>query len=162
MLSLDKSLHCLRVELNRQITLFLYYKVYPKENSKKFPQEKSAIFFYFDHQNIDEKFFYYYMSSAGQIENVEFGNYINRKGSKNKRRIVNFAIVKFYDKESMENLLNRLDMQLKINSLIEKKKNRPVDFSYNPLDNMDEEGEELVDDGPDEDGFIEVKANKGK
>lgn len=159
-LSLDKSLNCLRIELNRQITVFLYYKIYPKKNSEKFPQDRSAIFFYFDNKHIDEKFFHYYISSAGQIENVEFGNYINKKGSSSKRRVINFAIVKFDEKESLENLLNRLDMQLKINSCIERSKNRTVDFSYNPLEDINEDGDEINDDQPDADGFIEVKANK--
>lgn len=159
-LSLDKSLHCIRVELNRHNTVFLYYKIYPKNNSEKFPQERSAIFFYFDNQNVDEKFFHFYISCAGEIENVEFGNYINRKGSSSKRRIINFALVKFYEKESIENLLNRLDMQLKINAIIERSKNRSVDFSYNPLENIDEQGEDIEEDGPDADGFVEVKANR--
>lgn len=160
MLSLDKSLHCLRVELNRHTTIFLYYKVYPKKDSAKFPQERSAIFFYFDNQHIDEKFFHFYISCAGQIEQVEFGNYINRKGSSSKRRIVNFAIVKFDEKEALENLLNRLDMQLKINTVIERTKNRTVDFSYNPMEEINEQGEEIEEDQPDAEGFIEVKANK--
>jgi len=134
--------------------------MYPKKNSDKFPQDRSAIFFYFDNQHIDEKFFHYYISSAGQMENVEFGNYINKKGSSSKRRVVNFAIVKFDEKESLENLLNRLDMQLKINNLIERSKNRTVDFSYNPLEDIDENGDEIDDDQPDADGFVEVKANK--
>jgi len=158
----DKSLKCLRIELKRNLTIFLYYKKYPKENSTKFPQEKSAIFFYFDNTNIDEKFFHYYISLAGQIENVEFGNYINRRGSSSKRRIINFAIVKFSDEENIENLLNRKEMQMKINMFIDQTKNRTADFSFNPIENFDEEGNDLIEDGPDEDGFVEVKANKCK
>ena len=57
-LSLDKSLHCLRIELNRHTTVFLYYKVYPKQNSAKFPQDRSAIFFYFDNQQQLNKLLY--------------------------------------------------------------------------------------------------------
>lgn len=159
-LSLDKSLHCLRIEINRHNTIFLYYKVYPKKNSEKFPQDRSAIFFYFDNQHIDYKFFHYYISCAGQIDAVEFGNYINRKGASSKRRVINFAIVKFEEKEALENLLNRLEMQLKINAVIENSKNRAVDFSYNPLEDLNEQGEEIEEGKPDADGFIEVTANK--
>lgn len=93
---------------------------------------------------------------------MEFGNYINRKGSSSKRRIVNFAIVKFDEKEALENLLNRLDMQLKVNSLIERSKNRPVDFSYNPLEDLNEQGEDMEERQPDADGFMEVTAHKCK
>jgi hypothetical protein len=161
-LSSDKSLHCLRVEINRHTIIFLYYKIYPKANSEKFPQDKSAIFFFFDNKNVDEKFFHYYISLAGQIDNVEFGNYINKRGSSSKRRIINFAIVKFYESDSLVLLLNRFDMQLKINNFIEKSKNRTVDLSYNPLENLDEEGDEIDEIGPDADGFVEVKATKCK
>lgn len=158
----DKTLKCLRIELKRNLTIFLYYKKYPKENSEKFPHERSAIFFYFDNTHVDEKFFYYYICFAGQIENIEMGNYINRRGSSNKRRIINFAIIKFMEEEYLENLLNRREMQIKINNFIDQMKGRSADFSFNPLENYDEEGNEIVDNGPDEEGFVEVKANKCK
>ena len=93
---------------------------------------------------------------------MEFGNYINRRGSSSKRRIINFAIVKFSEEENLENLLNRNEMQLKINNFIDKTKNRSADFSFNPIENFDDDGEEIEEDLPDEDGFVEVKANKCK
>jgi len=93
---------------------------------------------------------------------VEFGYYINRKGASSKRRVINFAIVKFDEKEALDNLLNRLDMQLKVNALIERSKNRAVDFSYNPLEDFNEQGEEIEEVKPDSDGFMEVTANKCK
>ena len=93
---------------------------------------------------------------------MEFGNYINRKGASSKRRVINFAIVKFDEKEALENLLNRFDMQLKINALIERSKNRSVDFSYNPLQDLDEQGQEMEEKKPDADGFMEVTANRCK
>jgi hypothetical protein len=60
----------------------------------------------------------------------------------------------------LKNLLIRLEIQLKINSLIERTKNRTVDFSYNPIEDMNEEGEDRDEDVLDADGFIEVKANR--
>lgn len=62
----------------------------------------------------------------------------------------------------MDILLNRLDMQLKVNAVIERSKNRAVDFSYNPLEDLDEQGEEKEEGKPDADGFMEVTANKCK
>jgi hypothetical protein len=161
----DKSLQCLRIEINSHVAVFLYYKKYPKENSEKFPRDLSVIFFYFDKEYVDEKFIYTYLSLAGQIDLVEFGNYVNRKGSKKKRRIVNFAIVKYVDEDAVSFLMDRCEAQMRINDFIENKKNRNVALSYDPLKEADEEEEEFLAgevDHPDEDGFVEVIGDKRK
>ena len=93
----DKSLKCLRIEINSNNVVFLYYKIYPKEDSIRFPQIKSAIFFYFDSDHVDKHFIKTYISQVGPIDEIETGNYINRKGSKKKRKTVFFAIVKFIE-----------------------------------------------------------------
>ena len=150
----DKNLQCIRVEINSHVTVFLYYKKYPKPDSKKFPQERSAIVFYFDSGDyVNEKFIWTYFSLAGQVEDVELGSYINKKGSKKKRRVVNFAIVKFVEEEDLQGLLNRYEMQMKINSFLETRKNRNVNLDYDPLKDVEEEEEEEVD----SEGFVEVK-----
>ena len=151
----DKSLQCIRVELNSHITVFLYYKVYPKTNSKRFPQDRSAIIFYFDNEHINQNFLKIYMSLVGGVDEIEIGSYINRKGSKKKRRVVNFALVKFMEPETLVSLMNRYETQMKINNFIENKKNRKINLSYDPL--RDEENQEEDENQADEDGFVEVK-----
>lgn len=151
----DKSLQCIRIELNSHVTVFLYYKKYPKPDSKRFPQDRSAILFYFDNENINQNFLKTFMSLVGSVDELDIGSYINRKGSKVKRRIVNFAIVKFVESEHLNSLMNRYETQMKINKFIENKKNRKINLSYDPLnydDNQDDEEAQV-----DEDGFVEVR-----
>ena len=157
-LTLDKSLQCLRMEINTHVTVFLYYKIYPKADSVKFPQTLSAIFFYFDNEHINEKFFKTYISLIGGIDTIEIGSYINRKGSKKKRRVVNFAIVKFLSEESLTSLINRHTTQMTINSFLELRKNRNVQLSYDPLGDEQEPVEEEID----ADGFVTVKKELSK
>jgi len=151
----DKSLQCIRIELNSHVTVFLYYKKYPKPDSKRFPQDRSAILFYFDNENINQNFLKTFMSLVGSVDELDIGSYINRKGSKVKRRIVNFAIVKFVESEHLNSLMNRYETQMKINKFIENKKNRKINLSYDPLnydDNQDDEEAQV-----DQDGFVEVR-----
>ena len=84
-----QNLKCLRIQENLHRKYFLYYKQYPKPNSDKFPQKLSAIFFYFS-DDLDEKFFYLYISLIGQIDDVSLGSFFNRKGSKSKRKMIHF------------------------------------------------------------------------
>jgi hypothetical protein len=152
----DKSLQCIRIELNSHVTVFIYYKIYPKADSKRFPQDRSAILFYFDNENINQNFLKTYMSLVGSVDEIDIGSYINRKGSKKKRRVVNFAIVKFVESEHLNSLMNRYETQMKMNKFIENKKNRKININYDPLnyeDNLDDEEEAQVD----EDGFVEVR-----
>ena len=152
----DKSLQCIRIELNSHVTVFIYYKIYPKADSKRFPQDRSAILFYFDNENINQNFLKTYMSLVGSVDEIDIGSYINRKGSKKKRRVVNFAIVKFVESEHLNSLMNRYETQMKMNKFIENKKNRKINLNYDPLnyeDNLDDEEEAQVDD----DGFVEVR-----
>ncbi len=153
-----KNLHFLRIELNSHRTILLYYKPYPKKDSKKYPQNLTSIFFYFD-EELDEKFFYLYISLIGQIDTVDLGSFFNRKGSKNKRKIVKFAIVKFTEEESLNNLMNQYKTQLSINEYLEKIRHKDIDINYDPL--KDEMGFNTIGE-PDEDGFVEVKANTRK
>jgi len=160
----DKSLQVLRIELNRSNTVFLYYRIYPKKDSEKYPQEKTALFFFFDDtETVTEKFLQLYLSIAGEITRIDFGKYLNKKGCKKKRKLVKFAIVVFDEEKSLKKLMMRTDMQIKINALIEKKKSgQEVALSYDigNTDNINEEGdmEEEVEE-EDEDGFVEVNAN---
>jgi hypothetical protein len=148
----DKSLQCVRVEINSHVTIFLYYKIYPKTESKRFPQDKTSIFFFFDNENVNDIFFKTYISLIGQIDEVEIGSYINKKGSKKKRRVVNFAIVKFMEEESLTSLMDRYKTQMKINEFLETRRNRKINLSYDPLADEEEQENEV-----DEDGFVEVK-----
>lgn len=150
-----ENLHFLRIELNSHKTILLYYKRYPKP-SKKYPQNLTSIFFYFD-EELDDKFFYLYISLMGQIDFVDLGSFFNRKGSKNKRKIVKFAIVKFTEEESLNVLMNQYKSQLLINEYLEKIRHKDIDIIYDPLrDNY------LNNNNVDEDGFIEVKVNTRK
>jgi hypothetical protein len=158
-LSQDKSLQCIRIEINSHVTCFLYYKQYPKANSEKFPQERTAIIFYFDDSNINERLIWTYISLVGQIEDLELGSYINKRGNKKKRRVINFALVKFLEEESLLNFLNRYETQMKINDFVQQKRNRNVNLDYDPL----KDEEKLIEDEEvDEDGFVTVTADKSK
>ena len=95
----------------------------------------------------------------GQIDFVDLGSFFNRKGSKNKRKIVKFAIVKFTEEESLNVLMNQYKSQLLINEYLEKIRNKDIDINYDPLK---EENELNIIDEPDKDGFIEVKSNTRK
>ena len=154
----DKNLQCIRVEINSHVTVFLYYKKYPKADSKKFPQDRSAIIFYFDNEKVDQKFLWQYLSLIGQVEELEVGSYINKKGNKKKRRVVNFAIVKFLEEETLESFLNRYETQIKINNFLEIKKNRNINLDYDPMKDEEEQEEEEED----EDGFVTVRSDKTK
>ena len=154
-----QSLQCLRIEENKNRIIFLYYQQYPKKNSERFPQNLTAIFFYFDYQ-LEDEFFYLYASLVGQVDDVKQGSFFNRKGSKSKRRVVNFAIVKFVEEESMTKLKDTKLVQRAINNYLDNKRNRNIQLSYDPLkDNIDEENEEKE---VDDDGFVEVKPNTAK
>jgi len=156
----DKNLQCVRVEINSHVTVFLYYKKYPKSDSKKYPQDRSAIVFFFDHEKVDEKFLWTYLSLIGQIDDLEIGSYINRKGCKKKRRVVNFAIVKFLEEDSLVSFLDRYQTQMKINNFLENKKNRNINLDYDPLkDNFEDEFEE---EEVDEEGFVTVSKDVTK
>lgn len=157
-LASDKSLQCIRIEVNSHVAVFLYYKRYPKENSQKFPQDRTAIVFYFDNEFVNEKFIKNYMSLIGQVDEVEVGSYINRKGSKKKRRVVNFAIVKFLEEEALLTLLDRYQTQLRINEFLDLKRNKNVSLNYDPLKDEEAEEEEEVD----EDGFVKVTSDVTK
>ena len=156
-LSQDKSLQCVRIEINTHVTCFLYYKTYPKANSERFPQDRTAIIFFFDDANVNEKFLWTYISLIGQIDDLELGSYINKKGSRKKRKVVNFALVKFLEEESLQSFLNRFETQLKINNFLEQKKNRNINLDYDPLKDEEYEEEEV-----DEEGFVTVTADKSK
>lgn len=150
-----KNLKCLRVEENSHRIIFLYYKQYPKENSTRFPQKLSAIFFYFDIE-LDEKFFYLYCSLVGQVDEVELGSFFNRRGSKNKRKIVNFAIVKYTEEDSLKNLLDQHETQRKVNDYLENQRNRRINLHYDPLKSDEEDNNGK----PDDDGFITIRRKK--
>jgi hypothetical protein len=154
----DKSLQCLRIELNSSTTAFLYYKKYPKEDSKRFPQSRTAIFFYFDSESVNQQILKTYISQIGQIDEIELGNYINKKGLKKHHKIVYFAIVKFVDEESLILLLDQYKTQIKINQYIEVRKNKSVHISYDPMKEYNEEEEE-EEESVDSEGFVKVKGN---
>jgi hypothetical protein len=155
----DKTLQCLRIELNSSTTVFLYFKRYPKEDSKRFPQNRTAIFFYFDSTNIDQQILKTYISQLGQIDEIELGNYINKKGLKKHHKVVYFAIIKFLDEESLTGLLDQYSSQIKINQYIEKRKNKSVHISYDAMKEYNEEEEE---EEVDLEGFVKVTANRIK
>jgi hypothetical protein len=162
----DKSLQVLRIELNRAKTIFLYYRIYPKKDSLKYPTEKTALFFFFeDNETVTEKFLQMYLSIAGEINRIDFGKYLNKKGCKKKRKLVNFAIVLFNEEGSLNRLMRRTDMQIKINGFIEKKRSgQEVALSYDigNTKNVDDEGEwqDAGEEDEDEDGFVQVNANR--
>jgi len=164
-LSSDKTLQVLRIEINRSKTVFLYYRIYPKKDSNKYPTEKTALFFFFDdNEVINEKFLQMYISLAGEITSIDFGKYLNKKGCKKKRKLVNFAIVLFSEEKSLKNLMMRTEMQVKINNFIEKKKSGQeivLNYDIGDTNNINEEGDfiEEEDVEEDEDGFIEVNPN---
>ena len=160
----DKSLQVLRIELNRSNTIFLYYRIYPKKDSPKYPPSKTALFFFFDDNNtINEKFLWMHLSLAGEISSIDFGKYLNKKGCKKKRKLVNFAIVLFSEETGLRQLMDRINMQIKINNFIERKKSGQeiaLDYDIGDADNINEDGEmEEEDEEEDEDGFVEVKGN---
>lgn len=157
----DKSLQCIRIELNTHISILLYYKVYPKNNSERFPQNRTAIFFFFDHLNINEKLLKEYISQMGDIDEIQIGSYINKKGSKKKRKIVNFALIKFMDEESLNFLMKRHQAQMKINEYIENRKNKKIQLSYDPLKDEEDQFNEN-EENEDEDGFVKVSQNDAK
>jgi hypothetical protein len=155
----DKSLQCLRVELNAHDTIFLYYKIYPKAGSKRFPQDMTAIIFYFDSEHIDERLLKTYIGQAGQIDTVELGSYVNKRGHKNtKGKIVNFAIIKFLEEEGLTALLNHSKMQTKINEYIENKRNRRLQLKYETINEELEEFEQEEEE-VDSEGFVKVNKN---
>jgi hypothetical protein len=154
----DKALQCLRIELSAHTTIFLYYKVYPKVGSKRFPQSRTAIIFYFDAEHIDQQIIKTYIGLAGQIDTVELGSYVNQKGYKNQKgKIVNFAIVKFVEEEGLEKLLSQKSMQVKINEYIEIKRSRRLQLNYDPIKEEDDEFAEEEEE--DDEGFIKVTKN---
>lgn len=161
----DKSLQVLRIEINRSKTVFLYYRVYPQKDSKKYPQNRSALFFFFDDEDVvNEKFIRTYLSIAGEITQVDFGKYLNKKGCKKKRKLVKFAIVVFSDEDGLKQVMDRVEMQIGINNVIEKRRaGREVTLNYNieNAENLDEDGEEIEENDEeeeDEDGFVEITA----
>ena len=150
----DKSLNVLRIEKNKHNTIFLYYKQYPKKDSSKFPTEQTAIFFYFDTENVNEKFLNEYLNIAGDIQSISFGKYLNKKGCKKKRRVVQFAIVTFKEESTLQTILNRNDFQIQINNYIEQK--RGLRLEYDPTKIFEAQNQESL---VDEDGFVKVTPN---
>lgn len=154
-----QNLRCLRIQEKANKVHFLYYKQYPKPNSLKFPQKLSAIFFYFD-EELQDKFFYLYLSLVGQIDDVSLGSYYNKKGSKNKRKLIYFAIVKFIEEEALIALLNQKETQIKINNYLQQIKHRKIELDYDPLQNIEDNN--INNEDADEDGFVEVKKTNTK
>ena len=150
----DKSLQIIRIEKNKTLTIFLYYKPYPKKDNSKFDSERSIIVFYFDTEHVNQKFLREYLCLAGDIESMSFGKYLNKKGCKKKRRVVQFAIITFDKKNSIDEMLDRSSLQLKINTLIEKKRGG-LNFDYDPtkLKELETQGD------LDLDGFVKVTPN---
>ncbi len=154
----DSSLQVVRIELNKHNTIFFYYKPYVKEDSLKFPPGKSILIFYFEPDLINENIIKEYFSLIGKIDTLSLGNYLNKSGSKKKRRVINFALIKFNKVISTDDL-NKSTFQDKIINYLEERKNRYVNVNYkldeNKLidDDIDEFGK------PDEEGFFEVKAS---
>jgi hypothetical protein len=149
----DKSLQIIRIERNKTLTIFLYYKPYPKKENSKFDSDRSIIVFYFDTEYVNEKFLKEYLSLAGDIESISFGKYLNKKGSKNKRRVVQFAVVTFSETSALESISERTSFQLKVNSLIEKKRGG-LSIDYDPTHMEDNKAAEI-----DEEGFMKVSGN---
>src|SRR4051812_10261588 len=108
----DKSLQIIRIEKNKTQTIFLYYKPYPKKENSKFDCDRSIIVFYFDSEFVNEKFLKEYLSLAGDIESISLGKYLNKKGSKNKRRVVQFAVITYAAQSAIETIIDRLNFQL--------------------------------------------------
>jgi hypothetical protein len=159
MIQNDKSLQCLRIELNAHTAVFLYYKVYPKSGSKRFPQNRTAIIFHFDPEHINDQVIKTYIGLAGQVDKIEQGSYVNQKGWRNQKgKIVTFVLVKFINEESLEQLLDSKAMQTKINNYIENKRNRKLQLTYDPIKEEDEDEEEEAD----SEGFVAVKSNSKK
>src|SRR5690242_9385276 len=92
----DSSLQILRIEKSRSQTVFLYFKRYPVQPSSKFDPERTLIFFYFEPSQVNESFLKEYFSNViGEIKSLSFGKYLNKKGSKAKRRLTYFSIITF-------------------------------------------------------------------
>jgi hypothetical protein len=149
----DKSLQIIRIEKNKSLTIFLYYKPYPPKDNSKFDHERTIILFYFEAEYVNEKFLKEYLSLAGDIESINFGKYLNKKGCKKKRRVVQFAVVTFHNKSAVQCILDRTNFQLKVNDLIERKRGG-LSLEYDPtrLDGVE-------DAEVDEDGFVKVSGN---
>ena len=107
-----------------------------------------------DTEFVNQKFLKEYLSLAGEIESISFGKYLNKKGSKNKRRVVQFAIITFQKKASFDVLLDRSNFQLQINSFVERKRGG-LSLDYDPA-NLEKPDNQ---DGLDDDGFIKVTPN---
>ena len=149
----DKTLQIIRIERNKSQTIFLYYKPYPRKENSKFDSERSIIVFYFDTEFVNEKFLKEYLSLAGDIESISLGKYLNKKGSKNKRRVVQFAVITFIEKEALETINDRTNFQLLVNSLIERKRGG-LSLDYDPTKLEAVEGGEV-----DDEGFVKVTGN---
>lgn len=153
----DPNINVVRIEITRVETVYLYFKQYPKE-SEKFPKDRSILVFFFNNELVTEKILYEYFSLVKKPEKIALGSFFNKKGSKKKRKIVYYAIIRFEDPTSIE----KNEFQIKINEYLETHKNRKLLVEFNPLkedaDNIYDEdnfGKDEVDD----DGFITIKAN---
>lgn len=152
-LELDQSLQVLRIEKNKNQTIFVYYKPYPKRPNSKFDSERSLLVFYFDNETVNERFLKEYFSLAGDVESFSFGKYLNKKGSKNKRKVVNFAIISFANEEAVQTVMDRSEFQLKVNNFVERKRGG-LNLEYDPT-NLDPTPAAEVD----EEGFVKVTGN---
>jgi hypothetical protein len=153
----DPNINTVRIEITRVETVYLYYKQYPKE-SDKFPKDRSLLVFYFNNELVTEKVLYEYFSLVKKPEKIALGSFFNKKGSKKKRKVVYYAIVRFEEPITID----KTDFQIKINEYLETHKNRKLLVEFNPLrednDNIYDD-ENFGKDEVDEDGFITIKAN---
>ena len=157
----DIHLQVVRVEIYRSKTLYFYYKIYNKENSTKFPSDKSILIYYFEPEIVNETIIREYFSLIATIDKISLGNFLNKSGSKKKRKVVNFALLKF-NSSIDSNSINKTTFQEKINRYIENKKRRNLKLDYNLKEDDLENEEEDEDEKPDSDGFYEVKGNQNQ
>lgn len=153
-----KSMKVVRVEVNKNQTVHLYFQRYNKV-SEQFPSNRSFLIYYFD-ESVDKDFLTEYLSLLDQkIDKISLGEFLNQKGSKKKRRIVYYALVRF----KKEITINDIDFQLKINDYLENVKNRNLTIDFVPLkesisiNNVFDPINEVED--IDEDGFTTITAN---
>jgi hypothetical protein len=158
----DPKLSIIKIEITKTEIVYLHYKQYPKPDSEKFPQDRSFLVFYFNKELINEDVLFEYFGLISKPEKIALGSFFNKKGSKRKRKIVYYAIIRF--PESLE--IDKIDFQLKVNEYLENKKHRKLLVDFNPLkedtfNNIYDE-DDFNQDEVDEDGFTKVQANNTK
>lgn len=153
-----KSMKVVRIEVNKNQTVHLYFQKYNKV-SEQFPSNRSYLIYYFD-ESVDKDFLKEYLSLLDQMpDKISLGEFLNQKGSKKKRKIIYYALVRF--KREIE--INDIDFQLKINDYLENVKNRNLTIDFVPLketvsiNNVFDPNNEVED--VDEDGFTTITAN---